>query len=665
MDLVGRTLKWQRMAVAAAVILAAVGFWRGAYDVFNTFKATTVALALIALVALSAYRVSRTRRAILPDTLAWWPLGGFAIALVVATLASNRPLFSVVGNPGRHDGLAMYLVYALLFAAAIRLYRDHSPKRLLAAILIGAVPVAGYGLLQAFGTDPFQWNTVEGGPPVFSTFGNADFFSAWLGIIVPLCAWAALTRSLSGTARALSAVLGIVCFVASVESGSLQGPLLAVAGTAVVVGVWLFSTDGAAARYRRSLLGAGALLGVVAVGLVGAGIGPLAGVQDSAARSMETRIGKWETALTMFSERPVTGVGLDTFGDWFHRYRPTSLAAESGLERTVDNPHNLFLAMLSNGGLLLAVAYTAVVAVIAWALVRGLRHSSGEQRLLLGGLGGAWLAYQAQSLVSIDVPPLAVMNWVLGGLIVAVGTKPELKVRALPGAPALTSNKPGKRNKHKQPRKKTPVVATNPALVGAIGLLTAAAVWFTVIPLRADVATAEAVQLAANDQTQAAVAAYERASNLAPWESRYPSLLGEYLAEADNEEAALAAHEAALAREPRGLSHAINVGRFAARTDNPERSAKAYQRALEIDPKTPKVLAEVGRSELRRDEPQRAAELLERAVRLKDGRAQWWVALGRARRATDDTSGARQAFQRALDIDPQAEGAEKALERLA
>jgi cytochrome c-type biogenesis protein CcmH/NrfG len=77
------------------------------------------------------------------------------------------------------------------------------------------------------------------------------------------------------------------------------------------------------------------------------------------------------------------------------------------------------------------------------------------------------------------------------------------------------------------------------------------------------------------------------------------------------------------------------------------------------------VLAEVGRSELRRDEPQRAAELLERAVRLKDGRAQWWVALGRARRATDDISGARQAFQRALDIDPQAEGAEKALERLA
>ena len=52
----------------------------------------------------------------------------------------------------------------------------------------------------------------------------------------------------------------------------------------------------------------------------------------------------------------------------------------------------------------------------------GLRRTRGEQSLLLAALGGAWIAYHVQSGVSINVPPLLVLHWVVAGMVVATHT---------------------------------------------------------------------------------------------------------------------------------------------------------------------------------------------------------------------------------------------------
>ncbi|PSO56055.1 MAG: hypothetical protein BRC31_00150 [Actinobacteria bacterium QS_5_72_10] len=160
------------------------------------------------------------------------------------------------------------------------------------------------------------------------------------------------------------------------------------------------------------------------VGLVAARLGPFAAVADQLTTSLETRLGKWETALRMAGDHPLVGLGLNDFADYFHAYRPQWLATEDGLERTTDTPHNVPLDMLTSGGVLLLTAYVVLVVVTAWALARGLRRLDGQQRLLLGGMGGAWGAYQLQSYVSIDVPPLAVLHYTLAGLIIAFGLAP-------------------------------------------------------------------------------------------------------------------------------------------------------------------------------------------------------------------------------------------------
>ena len=661
MEFVDRTLRWQRRTLAGVLVAAALVFHRGTFDVFNTTKATVIALGALAIAVAGAVRISRTRRLVLPVTPAWYAIGAFAGALTVATLVSPTPVWSVVGRPGRHTGLAMYLVYIGLFAVTVRLYRDHSPQHLAKVLLLTALPVAVYGLGQAAGIEPFGWEAIEGGPQVFATFGNANFFSAWLGIVTPLGVCAALAGALPAAWRAVGAVVTLLALAAAVASGSLQGPASALVGCVLVGGVWLFTTGGAVRRWRRALLAGGLAAAGVLVGGFVTGAGPFSAVRQGAQASLETRLPKWEVALAMFRDRPLLGSGLDHYASWYYTYRPEAVAAQDGLERSVDSSHNVPLDMLVSGGVLLFAAYLAVIAVIGWALVVGLRRLEGPERLLLAGFGGAWAAYQAQALVSIDVPPLAALHWVIAGVILAVGTRPKLREWALPGAPALPTARPGRKKRSRQP---VPLAPAHPAVVGVLIGVVVAGIWVTTLPIRADASAMQGVQAAAAGDVRVATDSYRRAASLASWEPRYPAMLGGLLNQVGQGDLAYDAYFEAAARDPRGLSHALNLGRVAVTLERPDEAERWYGRALQIDPTTPEVLAEVGRFELEQGDVAVATGLLERAVALRGDHPGWWAALGEARSAEGDAQGAREAFERALELDPDTPDAAEGLERL-
>lgn len=625
MPFVERTLAVQRGAVAAVLASSALVFWRGSYDVFNTPKATLVALLVLTVMAVGAVRVSRTRRLLLPDTPLWAAVGVFAVGLVVATVVSDSPLQAVVGDPGRHTGLAMYLIYAVLLLSTVRLFRDRPGTVVVRTLLVTAVPVAGYGLLQAVGVEPFDWRVFEAGPQVVSTFGNANFLAAWLGVVVPLAAGAAALPTWPAAWRAAAAAVALLAFAVAAASGSLQGVTIAAVGSAFVAGVAGWSRGG---RARRLLLPAAVAVTLVAAGVVAlmvAGAGPLEGVRQSAALSVSTRVDKWVTAWRMLADHPLTGVGLAGFGDRFNLYRPVDVAAESGLLRSVDDPHDVPLAMFVSGGPLLGTAYLAIVWLTGRALVRGLRARRGPDLLELGALGGGWLAYQVQSLVSIDVPPLATLHWVLAGLVVARAARPPLREVALPGAPTAT---PARQ------RRGTPAVRLapwSPGQLAVIALVTLAAAAVVVTPLRADLAAGRAESAAAAGQAQSAVDAYEQASAVASWEGLYPALQAGYLTELRRYGLARERHREAAAREPHALVHRINVGRLSVALGEIDAAAAAYGRALELDPKTPEVLAEVGEFELEHGDRERAVRLLQRAVQLRPANATWEQLLARAR----------------------------------
>src|SRR5680860_836272 len=666
MSFLASTYAWQRRLLAGGLVVVALGFWRATYDVFNTFKATVIALALLGICVAGALRVARTRRLRVPASPAvWGPLALFALALVVATGVSATPWLSFFGRAGRHTGLAMYLIYVGLLLAALRLHREHSPAYLLKALLAVALPIVGYGLLQAAGVEPYGWKAIEGGPAVFSTFGNANFYASWVGIIVPIATWAALTGTLSSPWRALGAVMAPLGLLGAYLSDSLPGPVIGITGAALVLAVWVLDNPRVAPPRKRALLGGGAgllLLGALAFAL---GVGPLGELRASALRSLATRTPKWATALAMWQDQPLFGVGLNTFGDYFYRYRPASLAAETGLARSTDTPHNVFLDMLSGGGLLLAVAYVAVTVLVLIALVRGLRQLRGEERLLLAGIGGAWIAYQLQSLVSINVPPLAASGWVLGGLLLALGWAPTVREITLPGA-RMATGRPGagKKGKRKRLKPADRLVPLHPGIAAAIVALGLGAIWGILLPLRADLKLGAATQAETRGNSSLAEASLRDATAIAFWEARYPARLGGLMTSVQKPEEALAAHQQAAAREPGGVAHWINIGRVATTLDDHGTAAKAFERLLQVDPTTPETLQEVASYRANRQDYAAAEELMERAVSVSTDSPELWTQLGNIRARNGDTEAARAAYERALELDPDAEEAGQALERL-
>ena len=632
--------------VAAVPAVAALAFWRGSDSVFAAAEATSVWLGALGAIGLAALLVVRHRRLPVPRPFLGMAAAAYAGMLIIAALNAERLGLAVVGRAGRHTGLATALAAFTMAAVAAWAYRDRLPTAVRTALTAAAVPVGGYALVQAAGLDPLDWRYVEGGPPVFSTLGNATFLSAWAGVVAPLALWGALDAKVHPGWRATSAAVGVLLMVTVAVSGSLQGLAAGALGCGVVAAGWWTAA-------HRSALQRAAVAGV-GLSVVGGVLSRADTLAAQAASSLATRVVHWQTAWSMAGDHPLTGVGFEGFVSWFRAYEAPDAGAARDLSRSLDSPHNVTLELLTVGGWPLLGAWCVLVLLVAGAFIRGWRRQAGQQRLALAAVGGGWLAYLVQASVSIDVPALAGLGAVLAGATLALGAPDWLGSRLVA----------------------SPGVRSGGAIIAllALGLAVVAAV-----PLRADLAAGAAVraQQSPEDRAQdsqedraqdspedraqdsqedraqespADLEALARARALAPWEPRYAALEGARLNRHNDQTGALAAYVDALRADPRSLSATLSIARLATAEGEHALADDAYSHAVEVAPHTPTVLAEAGGHALERDRPQEAETLLARAVAGDPTRPEWWDGLGAARDASSDRAGAASARQRAEQL---------------
>jgi O-antigen ligase len=545
---------FQRWLLVALLPLMAIVFWSGSSDPVNVTKTTVAMTAALALAVSGAIRVALRRRIGLDAVLLVALLLG--LALVVATLFSDVPGLSVAGTFGRSDGLLLYLSCLTLLCIGTGAFAAGPARPVLYGLLAGGAFAAAYGLLQKAGIDPVDWANI-GLSPVIGTFGNPDFESAYLGIVIPGAAWGVLTTTWGRPWRIASGALLLAAAGTAVLTSAVQGPVAAVSGLAVVAAAVLLERGGEWGRR-----GVAVLVGVVAVAALVAAVGIAAGVGPGsrleAIGSLKARRWYWSAAVEMWRRHPWTGVGLDRYGAYYRSARPAAAAAATNYS---DAAHSVPLHLLATGGLLVLLPYLALVLLVAGLLVAGLRRHDGERRLLLAGLGGAWVAYEVQSLVSIDQPGLAVTGWVLAGSVAGVAGVPVLREWRLPGAvdPAPTKG-----------RKGVPVVTPAAQWSGTAYAVTAVVVvaavlgfWQAVKPLRAAHASRSgAISLVAGKGNDA-FAAMNTATRLAPYEQSYWLQRGRFLEQVQQPSLALASFRRGLAEDPRSYDLAVAMARLA------------------------------------------------------------------------------------------------------
>jgi O-antigen ligase len=351
----------------------------------------------------------------------------FIIWGLIATFASginlNEGLFGVTG---RQTGLLAYFALIVLMVSGF-VASSEGLSRKLALTLVGIGILSGlYGVLQSFGGDPFDW--INPYSPVFGFFGNPNFQASFMGI----AAVAAIAMSLESSAK-LQNRIGLLVFVALAffniyESKSQQGYLVFLAGV-VVVG-YLFVRGNEKLRKLASLYAVAAVVGFVAVVLDILQKSPWSSILYK--ESVTFRGDFWRAGWKMTTDNPVFGVGLDGYRDHYRASRDLVTALRPGSDATTDSAHNVFLDISSGGGFPLLIIYVFLVGLTIFSAIKVIRRSTGFD-VGFAAVLGAWVAYLAQSVISINQLGLAVWGWVLMGSIIGyeINTREKVEVKSV------------------------------------------------------------------------------------------------------------------------------------------------------------------------------------------------------------------------------------------
>jgi len=285
------------------------------------------------------------------------------------------------------------------------------------SLVLTSIPVLIYCLVQIAGLDPVGWSAKD----TFATFGNTNFLSAFLGMSALASFVLAFDKNQTLIRKISLVAITILSALIILDTGSIQGFMILVAGLGVAGYLYIRSTRKLSKlRIPYVILG---LLGLILTGLGVTNKGPLASFifQPSILYRADYMHAGWVMTL----QHPIFGIGLDSYGDWYREARGFISTTRTGPERTANTAHNIFLDLSSNGGLPLILSY---IALLVFALIIGFRWIRKNKHFdpYFVAIFSCWVAYQIQALVSINQMAVGIWGWMLNGALIGYGLSAPL-----------------------------------------------------------------------------------------------------------------------------------------------------------------------------------------------------------------------------------------------
>jgi hypothetical protein len=351
---------------------------------------------------------------------------GFIVAMLNSMFSSNSPITqNIYGSYGRNTGFLTYFLLACVTLGMLNLSSTLNFSRIIVGLQIaGIVNVFYCGWVLIFG-DFVGWSNPYG--DILGLFGNPDFISSFLGMFIGTLLVNVFNPELKIGMRLSASFLAILAFYEIVKSNSIQGIVV----TASCFGVVLFFVI--RAKYESLIIQVTYLflfgtLSLVAI-LGALQKGPMDFIYKT---SVSLRGAYWNAGIQMGLQHPLTGVGMDSYGDWYRRSRSLNAATVLPGPKTISNAaHNIFIDIFSYGGFPLLLAYFAMTALVIRSSLKFFLRSNSFNPIYVS-MFTAWFGYQLQSTISINQIGLAIWGWALGGALVAFEfysreSEPELK----------------------------------------------------------------------------------------------------------------------------------------------------------------------------------------------------------------------------------------------
>jgi hypothetical protein len=134
----------------------------------------------------------------------------------------------------------------------------------------------------------------------------------------------------------------------------------------------------------------------------------------------------WRAGWNVTLDNPIFGVGLDGYGDWYRRARSLDATLRRGPEVTSNAAHNVLLDLSSNGGFPLLGAYLLLLILVVISIIKVLKSAQSFDANF-AALVGAWVGYNAQSIISLNQIGLAIWGWIIGGAIIGYSQYTDAK----------------------------------------------------------------------------------------------------------------------------------------------------------------------------------------------------------------------------------------------
>lgn len=355
----------RRPSVLVAATLLAACYPSGDSDA-TSVNVTPADLCALLLVGAVTLRVIAGERPL--SHKAWPPFAFVLLALAVSTVASQDPGRSVAGFIRYTE---LFVLVPVAVAAATR---DRWDVAVVGGAAVGASLLEGVvGTIQAAtGT-----GASYGGQDVraVGTFGAADVISmsqvVGFGIVIALAIGLA-TRARTRLLMLAFAAALVVPMAFSLSRGSWIATAVAVVATTIAAG-------------RKLALKAGVAMvavGTILVGGFGIGSATLADRVSSIAsapdQSVSDRYGLWHAAIGMWADHPLVGVGLKNFPLFRDSHAPLSVSSGSDIasaslafqREPLLSPHNLYLLVLGEQGLIGICAFGVLFVALFTAAVR-------------------------------------------------------------------------------------------------------------------------------------------------------------------------------------------------------------------------------------------------------------------------------------------------------
>jgi O-antigen ligase len=334
----------------------------------------------------------------------------FAILLLLNLLVNNSAFSErLFGVSGRSTGFFTLTAFLILFLIA-RCSLD-SLVTILCYLALANVIVSGYFISQSLGFDFADYQEYYGAPS--STLGNPNFVSGFIGfsaiVFVDLA-----RRYIRNVILVIPLSLFLIMNVWVIsKANSIQG--FVALGLAIFV-YCLYGIYVSVSRVNFLRLSIVITLPILLIFLGFFGIGPLS--QYIASTTVFSRLDYWRASLAMTFDHPLTGVGLDAYGDNYRLYRDERAIARFGETQVTDSAHNVYLDIFSYGGLPLGLAYIALNLLPLLICIRRVslfeNQSEKINQVILIAL---WCGFQVQTFVSVNQIGVTIWIWLILGIM--------------------------------------------------------------------------------------------------------------------------------------------------------------------------------------------------------------------------------------------------------